>query len=180
MAPGVSFFLYMADELLRSMKKITGILLLTAMFSFTEVKQSSPFQQLQVLAGGTWVMKTKVSTICEEWKQQNNDLLTSRSYRVKGADTVQQETVALSRKGNEIYYTSTVPDQNNAKAVAFKLIESKGTKFTFSNPLHDFPQRIIYEFVNKDSLHAWIEGTYISEGTTVPKEIRRDFYYSRK
>jgi hypothetical protein len=161
------------------MKKITGILVFAAIVSFTVVKQTSSFEQLQVLAGGTWVMKAKTSTICEEWEKKNNNLLTSRSYRVKGKDTTQQETVALSLQANEIYYTSTVPDQNNAKPVPFKLIESKGMKFTFSNPQHDFPQRIIYEFVNRDSLHAWIEGTYISEGTTVPKEIRRDFYYAR-
>jgi hypothetical protein len=161
------------------MKKTALILLPAILLSFTVAKQSTLFGKLHILAGGTWVMRTKVSAICEEWKLKNNIQLTSRSYRVKGKDTVQQETVLLSVQGNDIYYTSTVPNQNDAKPVPFKLVETKGMKFTFSNPQHDFPQRIIYEFVNKDSLHAWIEGTFISEGTTVPKEIRRDFYYSR-
>jgi hypothetical protein len=30
---------------------------------------------------------------------------------------------------------------------------------TFSNPAHDFPQRIIYRRAGADSLHARIEGT---------------------
>jgi hypothetical protein len=161
------------------MKKTVLILLSASLLSFTVTRQPALFGKLHILAGGTWVMKTKVSAICEEWKMKNNLQLTSRAYRVKGKDTVQQETVLLSVQGNDIYYTSTVPNQNDAKPVPFKLVEAKGMKFTFSNPEHDFPQRIIYEFVNKDSLHAWIEGTFISEGTTVPKEIRRDFYYSR-
>lgn len=160
-------------------KTVAGVLLFLVMGSFLKI-QPTPFRQLQQLAGGTWVMHSKVATTCEEWKVRSADLLSSRSYRIKGKDTTQLETVELSQKGNEVYYTSTVPDQNHAKPVAFKLIDAGNNQFTFSNPAHDFPQRIVYRFVGKDSLHAWIEGTYLSEGTTVPKEMRRDFYYARK
>lgn len=161
------------------MKLFSAIMLIAILFAFTPTKQPSSFQQLIQLTGGTWVMKTKVSTTCEEWKKKNSSVLTAISYRIKGKDTAQLETVELVMKGNEINYIATTANDNDSKPVAFKLVETKGSKFTFSNPQHDFPQRVIYEFVNKDSLHAWIEGTYISEGTTIPKEIRRDFYYAR-
>lgn len=161
------------------MKIGIGISVLMILFSFAPAKQASSFQQLQQLVGGTWVMQSKVSVTCEEWKRKNSNGFTGISYRVKGKDTMQLETVELTLKGEEVNYIATTANQNDSKPVAFKLVEVKGTRFTFSNPQHDFPQRVIYEFVNSDSLHAWIEGTYISEGTTVPKEIRRDFYYAR-
>jgi hypothetical protein len=53
------------------------------------------------------------------------------------------------------------------------LTSSNGSVFTFENPLHDFPRRIVYELVNNDSLHAWIDGG--PEGTGK----RNDFYYKR-
>jgi len=154
--------------------KITIIFLsMFLLVSFAANKPHQSFQQLFSLAGGTWVMKTKNGTLCEKWKKVNNNLLSSQSYKTTGSDTTLMETVQLSRNGNDIYYTPTVPDQNAAKPVSFKLVESKNDEFIFSNPEHDFPQRIVYQLVSKDSLHAWIDGKYNG------KEIKKDYYYRR-
>jgi hypothetical protein len=155
------------------MKKILFACLLFLSVSFS-VRQSTTFQQLYVLTGGVWVMKTSKGALCEEWKKQGTAKLSNRAFKVNGADTGWLETVDLEQKGNTITYTSTVKDQNTGKAVPFTLISSEDGKFVFSNPQHDFPQRIIYHFITRDSLHAWIEGT--SKG----KEHRSDFYYSRR
>ncbi len=155
------------------MKKTIIFFTVILLLSFTKIQQSSAFQQLTILAGGTWVMKTKKGTLCEQWKKTNNNLFNNRAYRTEGNDTILMEHVTLSLDGNEINYTSTVPDQNNAKPVAFKLIEFKDDQFVFSNPEHDFPQRIVYHFISKDSLHAWIDGKYNG------KERKQDFYYKR-
>ncbi len=141
--------------------------------SFTKKNQQLPFQQLSALAGGTWVMQTKKGTLCEEWKKAHNTLLTSRAYKTEGADTIMTERVQLSMRGAEVYYTSTVADENEGKPVPFKLVSANGNEFIFSNPEHEFPQRIGYHLVSKDSLHAWIDGKYNG------KEIKRDFYYRR-
>jgi hypothetical protein len=47
------------------------------------------------------------------------------------------------------------------------------TLLIFENPLHDFPKSTVYELVNNDSLHAWIDGGPYETGR------RNDFYYSR-
>jgi len=154
---------------MRNMTVLVAMLL--ASFSF---RQSAGFEQLYALAGGTWVMKTSKGALCEEWKKITAEKLSNRAFKVSGADTTWLETVNLEQKGNAITYTSTVKDQNAGQSVPFTLVSSENGKFVFSNPQHDFPQRIIYHFVTKDSLHAWIEGT--SNG----KEHRSDFYYARR
>lgn len=141
--------------------------------SFTGRYQQLPFQQLTVLAGGTWVMQTKKGTLCEEWQRTHNTLLTSRAYKTEGKDTTMMERVQLSMRGTDVYYTSTVADQNGSKPVPFKLVSANDNVFIFSNPDHDYPQRIGYQIVSKDSLHAWIDGKYNG------KDVKRDFYYNR-
>ncbi|MEO8174142.1 MAG: DUF6265 family protein [Sediminibacterium sp.] len=155
------------------MKKILCLSAVIVLVSFTAGYQPTPFQQLTVLAGGTWVMNTKTGTLCEEWKRAYNILLTGRSYKTQGKDTTIMERVQLSQRGVEVYYTPTAVGQNDDKPVPFKLSEATGNSFIFSNPDHDFPQRIGYEFVSKDSLHAWIEGKYNG------KEMKKEFYYRR-
>lgn len=159
------------------MKKSLVILVL-ALAAFTDGDTPAVYRKIQNLFVGKWVMHTKVASTFEEWKKVDAKQLHGRSWRVKASDTAQLETVVLNLSGDGIFYTPTVPDQNEAQPVVFKLSQSEGTRFTFSNPQHDFPQRITYEFVNRDSLHAWIEGIY-TVGATPTKEIRRDFYYSR-
>jgi hypothetical protein len=53
------------------------------------------------------------------------------------------------------------------------MISSDSNNFIFENKEHDFPQRIIYHIVNKDSVHAWIEGTH--DG----KAGREDYFFAR-
>jgi hypothetical protein len=80
---------------------------------------ATPFQQLTVLAGGTWVMQTKKGTLCEEWKRAHNTLLTSRAYKTEGKDTTMMER-STEPEAQDVYYTSTVADQNEDKPVPFK------------------------------------------------------------
>lgn len=154
------------------MKSTLFLFAVIVLASFTG-RQQLPFQQLTVLAGGTWVMQTKKGTLCEEWKRAHNTLLTNRAYKTEGKDTTMMERVQLSMRGTDVYYTSTVADENAGKPVPFKLISANGNEFIFSNPDHDYPQRIGYQFVSKDSVHAWIDGKYNG------KDVKKDFYYKR-
>lgn len=56
----------------------------------------------------------------------------------------------------EIHY---IPKPSGQEEASFKLISVSGGKFTFSNPEHDFPQRIIYGLEKRSWLIARIEGT---------------------
>lgn len=156
------------------MKQILILLLVIICVSFTNTRQDTPFGQLRMLAGGTWTMKTRKGMICEQWYMKNNRQLSGRSFQVSGTDTSWLENLELSATGNVITYHSQVNGQNDGKAIPFTLTESKDGRFIFSNPAHDFPQRIIYQFVTNDSIHAWIDGKING------KDRKSDFYYVRK
>jgi hypothetical protein len=119
-------------------------------------------------------MKTKKGIIGEEWKKINNDYLQNRGYTVRGNDTITTERVALRNTTEGIFYTSTVEDQNNQQPISFKLSSAVNNVFIFENPQHDFPKRITYNLITKDSLRAWID-----DGKEIP-EKKMLFQYSRQ
>ena len=134
--------------------------------------QQDVFSELQQLSG-TWMMETRRGAIYENWKRTGKDEMQGKSFKINGTDTMTLENVRLSKTGDGLFYSPVVSDQNEGKPVSFKMIDSKNHTFIFENKEHDFPQRVIYHLVSKDSVHAWIEGT--KNG----KEGRADFYYKR-
>ena len=140
--------------------------------AFMVSDDSKTFKKLYFLAG-TWKMQTKRGAVCEEWKRVNKNYLQSKGYMIRGKDTIISERIALTNTKEGVFYTSTVEDQNNKKAIAFKMTGSENNIYVFENPQHDFPKRIVYKLITADSLHA-----YIDDGTETGK--RQDFYYKRQ
>lgn len=82
----------------------------------------------------------------EIWDQKNDESMTGTGLRIDSADTTLLEQIELTFSDSFFWYIPTVPDQNNAMPIKFKLTTSENGIFTFENPEHDFPQRIIYRF----------------------------------
>ena len=118
-------------------------------------------------------MSSKRAVVFEEWKKLNKNHLQGRSYIVRNNDTVVSERISLTNTKAGIIYTSVVEEQNNKKPVAFKMAGQSGYRFVFVNPDHNFPKRIVYNFITPDSLHA-----YIDDGTEAGK--KQNFYYQRQ
>jgi len=113
---------------------------------------------------GRWENKTPEGTFSEEWKVENDSFLLGKSFFIKENDTLFSETVRLVQRGNDLFYIVTVPNQNEAKPVEFKLTSSSSDYLVFENPEHDFPKKISYQLVTKDSLYAEISGDGKSQG----------------
>ena len=113
---------------------------------------------------GKWENKTSEGTFSEEWKVENDSLLLGKSFFIKENDTLFSETVRLVQRENDLFYIVTVPNQNEAKPVEFKLTSSILDYLVFENPEHDFPKKITYKLVTKDSLYAEISGDGKSQG----------------
>jgi hypothetical protein len=113
---------------------------------------------------GTWQLVSDKHNVTEEWIYINDSLYTGRAYTVINNDTTTIETLQLRYVDNIFCYCSTVPDQNEGREIIFRLkhIENHGEKLTFENQLHDYPQKIIYEFSPNNQMTAIIEG--ISNG----------------
>lgn len=123
---------------------------------------------------GSWVMKTKRGAIIESWKAGNENLMQGNSKMVNatGEDRV-METLELIYGDGNYYYVSAVIGQNNGQTVKFKISSYNEKNFVAENPEHDFPKRITYNLINKDSIHAFIDG-----GPSMPDK-KSDFNYSR-
>ena len=107
---------------------------------------------------GLWKMDSKRGPTYEQWTRTSNEKFSGKSFRLNNQDTLIMEKIELSFSGGNIIYSPTVTGQNDGKAVDFKLISKDGNRFVFENKGHDFPNRIIYDFVSKDSISASIEG----------------------
>ena len=109
---------------------------------------------------GTWKMETGEGSIFEEWEKASDSLFTGISYAVKDGDTIILESLKLKYTDGKLCYAPTVQGQNEGQEILFPLKEYLATekKFVFENIAHDFPQRIIYHFVDDKNLNARIEG----------------------
>ena len=123
----------------------------------------------------TWMMmKKNGGAIMENWIQLNDSTLGGESlnFSATGQSRV-TETLQLVYRGNIFYYISTVKGQNDNQPVKFRITSHSENGFVAENPEHDFPKRITYQLLSKDSIHAFIDG-----GPAMPDK-KSDFYYSR-
>jgi hypothetical protein len=102
---------------------------------------------------GTWKMENK--EVFEHWDKLNDNTLKGFSYKFKDGQMAISEYLDISRINKEIIYTATVLNQNQGKGVNFKLIKTDST-FTFENPNHDFPQKIVYKILNDTEIFVQV------------------------
>ena len=107
---------------------------------------------------GSWTGVTSESIFTEKWEKVNDTLFTCQSYFIKGSDTLSSETISLQQHDTSVFYVPLVEGQNDNKPIFFKLTYSDGTNAVFENPEHDFPQKIVYQLKENDSLIATISG----------------------
>lgn len=107
---------------------------------------------------GNWSVESSESIFTETWEKVNDTLFTGQSYFVKGSDTLSSETISLQQHDTSVFYVPLVEGQNENKPIFFKLTYSDGTNAVFENPEHDFPQKIVYQLKENDSLIATISG----------------------
>ena len=155
------------------MKKITApvfLLLLSVAFIKKPGNKMEKFDWLK----GSWTMKMKRGTIMESWHPYNDSMMLGESIMVSltGQSNV-LENLKLSYQSGTYYYISKVKGQNNEQEVKFRITSHSENGFVAENPEHDFPKRITYQLVNKDSIHAFIDG-----GPSMPDK-KSDFYFSR-
>lgn len=106
---------------------------------------------------GWWQNVTPGGTVFEAW-EMNGEALTGKGGFIKGSDTMISETIVLEQQGSDLVYLPTVKDQNDGRAVPFKLTMAAADSFVFENPQHDFPSKIVYKKISETALVARISG----------------------
>lgn len=145
-------------------QKATLTLLLLAIVS---CKNSETAEKDQIKSAnwllGKWESKIDEGDLSENWKQVNDSTFQGESFFIKGKDTLHFESITLQQKGEELFYNATVKGQNENKAVPFRLTSKTEKQLVFENPKHDYPQKIIYTQISKDSLVASISGVQLGK-----------------
>ncbi len=119
--------------------------------SFTQIENASWLI-------GEWQNITEKVYVSEIWIKKNDSTYIGKGYSVAGKDTVSEESILLEQKGTQLFYTSTVKNQNNNQSIKFTLTSSANNQLVFENPEHDFPQKISYTLITNDSLLAEVSG----------------------
>ncbi|SHG36915.1 hypothetical protein SAMN05443549_103415 [Flavobacterium fluvii] len=140
------------------MKKV--ILFLFTILIFTSCQKSKEVSKIVVADWllGNWENKSDDGHLLETWKKVNDSLYDGESYFIKGKDTLHFEKIQMKQKGENLFYIATVKGQNNNKPVTFMHNDTIEKQLVFENPKHDFPQKISYSLITKDSIVIQISG----------------------
>lgn len=91
---------------------------------------------------GTWKIENEESY--EHWDRLNSDHLRGISYSNKNGQISISEYIEIIRTEKGMFYRATVVNQNEGKEISFRLTKTDST-YTFENPEHDFPKKIVYQ-----------------------------------
>ena len=99
---------------------------------------------------GSYVQKYVV----EKWSAAGQTMI-NLGYTVDGDSLVDYEMVVIREGGSHLLYEAHPMGQEPA---VFRSVEMTDSSIVFENLEHDFPQRVGYARLGKESLLAWIEG----------------------
>ncbi len=108
---------------------------------------------------GVWE-NTKRPGTYEEWGYEIDENgktifdFKGRGYKVVNGKEVLTEELRFINEGDEWYYEATV--NHNSGPVKFKLTSFQENKWVFENPEHDFPQKIVYEWLSATELKVYV------------------------
>lgn len=156
------------------MKNTTACLLLLIAFTACNHKpeKTNKLAMAEWLIG-TWENKTELGKLSESWEKTNDSVLIGHSYFIKAKDTLHFESIELKQRRDDLFYIPTVRGQNDDKPVEFVLTSSTPKQMTFANALHDYPQKIVYNQINNDSLVATISGVQQGKPSTKSYPMKR-------
>lgn len=113
--------------------------------------QKAHFNQLE----GQWLMQNNRNQWLESWQKQEKGW-SGKMLRIQAGDSTLAESIRLAADSVGWFYEATTAGQPEQGAVKFRLVAASKKRWVFENPQHDYPQRIVYEFVGSDSLVASI------------------------
>ncbi len=104
---------------------------------------------------GCWESTEGNRIIEEQWMKPRGSLMAGSGRTVTPGKPTFIEFLEIQAADSGIYY---VARPGGGKPVPFKLVSAADGSWIFENPLHDFPQRIMYRKLSADSMKARIEG----------------------
>lgn len=123
---------------------------------------------------GCWTGAVNQREFREQWSPARGGMMLGLGHTVVQGKTQNYEFLRLEARPDGVYYVALPSDQRLA---AFKLVsvmpDDLDLVFTFANPEHDFPQRILYRRGTEGWLYATIEGKLKGEDRKIIYPMRR-------
>ncbi|MCU0393686.1 MAG: DUF6265 family protein [Thermoflexibacter sp.] len=143
-----------------TLKSLISLGIVALLFACATFKPSDKFDKIEKASWllGKWANANPKRTLLEVWQKENDSTYTSQGYMIRNQDTTQTESISLEQRANQLFYVPTVKGQNNNAPVRFTLTQQTESQVVFENPKHDFPQKITYTLIHKDSLFAEVSG----------------------
>ncbi|MCB0575444.1 MAG: hypothetical protein KDC61_12865 [Saprospiraceae bacterium] len=134
-------------------RAFTGLMIL----AWLPLQGQTAWDGLQQLAG-TWQREGKPRY--EMWRAESDTSLYGEGYRhaPDGDKGISEFLRIVQEKDGSIAYLATVPDQNDGATIAFPMTDYGVGHWTFENPAHDFPQKIVYRLDAPDTLDVALNG----------------------
>ncbi len=104
---------------------------------------------------GTWKMENKETY---EYWQKEGEKYTGHAYKLVDGQKQITETLVIEFKSDDVIYSPTVPNQNEGRAIPFKLNKDSKELWSFENKDHDFPKKIQYKVVSDGKLFVSVLG----------------------
>lgn len=104
---------------------------------------------------GCWVSVSPERVVEEHWTGARSGTMMGISRTLSGDTLAGYEIVILHERDTMLVYEARPAGQAPAR---FPSIRATDTAVVFENALHDFPQRIGYSRIGRDSVVAYIEG----------------------
>lgn len=136
------------------MKKLIFTLAVSSLFLVSCTKDIKKAQWLI----GSWEHNSSDGNFSENWKVLNDTTYLGNSYFVIEGDTVFAEEVHLVQREKGLFYAVSITTEATGNLTEFKLTSSSGNQLVFENPENDYPKKITYNRIHKDSIFAEISG----------------------
>ena len=155
------------------MKK--AILSLLIILYFASCQKSKEVSKIVVADWllGKWENKSADGNLSESWKKINDSIYDGESYFIKGKDTLHFEKIQMKQKGEDLFYIATVKGQNKDQPITFIHNDTIEKQLVFENPKHDFPQKISYSLITKDSIDIQISGIQQGKPSSAKYSMKR-------
>jgi hypothetical protein len=119
---------------------------------------------------GCWARNGAEAGTVEQWTAPAGGTMLGMSRTVKGGKTIEHEFIQIREVEPGVLGYIAMPSRQ--AMATFKLARQEGDTWTFENPAHDFPQRVIYRRDGAD-LVARIEGSIKGKTRAIDFPMKR-------
>ncbi len=128
---------------------------LTIFASTPALAANSELTQLDWLAG-CWASESGEAGSGEQWTSAAGGAMLGMARTIKRGRMVDFEFMQI--RGHDDGRIVFIAQPSGRAPVTFPLVASSADEFTFENPQHDFPQRVVYLRVGEAEMRPRIEG----------------------